>query len=261
MNDIFFTILASSSSGNCAYLRVNGKHILIDAGISLTQINKGLSPFGININQIDAIFITHDHGDHYKALETIAKKHNPIIFASELVYDFITYKLPITKDLPWRVFSRGQNFSFEDLIVKTCPVQHDASETVAYCIANDKKRISWITDLGAVTESVLNLAKNSNVLVLESNYCPIMLAKSKRPLKTINRISSKHGHLSNADAIEVWKALDLNITERIFLAHVSRECNDVEHIAELLSSLPQELLDRIEIVHPISSAKRPYMFK
>lgn len=259
MDDIFFTVLASSSSGNCAYLRANGMNVLIDAGISCAQINKALHGFGIDLSKIDAIFITHDHGDHCKALETISKNYAPKVFASELVYDFITYKMPPTKNMNWKVFTGGQCFKFESLKIATCPVSHDASETVAYHFDTGKKRISWITDLGVANESIVKCAQNSNVLVLESNYCPKMLANSGRPPRTIKRISSSHGHLSNADAINVLKTLDLNVVEKIFLAHVSRECNSVEHIAELLSPLPKSLLERIEIVNPFKSAKEPYV--
>ena len=261
MNDIFFTILASSSDGNCAYLRANGLNMLIDAGISFSRIQNALAAYGVGMENIDAVFITHDHADHCKALDTLSKKCPTRVFASDVAYDFITYKHPSTKNLKWGVFTGGRSFSFEGMKISTCLVPHDASETVAYKISAGEKTISWITDIGSPTEKAVEFAQSSNVLVLESNYCPKMLENSGRPLKLINRISKGHGHLSNAKAIEVLKTLDLSITERVFLAHISRQCNSVSHIAELLSPLPKSLGERIEIVDPFSCSKRPYIYK
>ena len=99
------------------------------------------------------------------------------------------------------------------------------------------------------------------MLVLESNYCPLMLERSSRPYSLKTRITGSCGHLSNADAIALIETLPQSI-ERIFLSHISRQCNDVNHIVELLtkSNIPEVLLSNIEVVSPHSESSSAYEF-
>ena len=100
-----------------------------------------------------------------------------------------------------------------------------------------------------------DFAKSANVLVLESNYCPRMLDNSSRPYSLKTRIKGSHGHLSNADAIELLKSIDCGVSEKIYLAHISRECNSVSR--DLLSGVG-DILQKIEIVSPFSQSSTPY---
>ncbi|MBR4597091.1 MAG: MBL fold metallo-hydrolase [Opitutales bacterium] len=260
MGEIFFKIIASSSSGNCAYLRARQSNVLIDAGISPRRIKNARKELGQTLENIDAIFLTHEHGDHCKALETLPENENMAVFASEQTYETIVCRHPETQKFKWKVFTPGQSFSFKDLKVCTCALPHDSSECVAYKFLAREKSISWITDLGKPVLGAKDFAKNSNVLVLESNYCPKMLQNSNRTLRVKRRIAGTHGHLSNADAISVLQELDPDFVEQIYLAHVSRECNSVEHISDLLKVLPEKILQKIEIVSPFDGSKNPFSF-
>ena len=114
-----------------------------------------------------------------------------------------------------------------------------------------------MTDLGKVTHLARDFAQRANILVLESNYCPRMLENSPRPYSLKSRIKGSHGHLSNADAVALLKTMDCSVSEKIYLAHISRECNSVPHIRELLSDVG-EILPKIEIVPPFSESSAPY---
>ena len=256
MNDLSLHVLASSSSGNCALLRANGMNILVDAGISASRIRKDIANLGLTLNDIDGIFITHEHGDHCYALETLSKHPNMRVFACEETFEFITYRKPATKSLQWTVFKSGQSFSFGEISVTTYTVPHDVA-TVAYKFNTGEKSFVWLTDLGKPTILAKELAKEAHVLVLEANYCPKMLQNSSRPQQLKNRISGNYGHLSNADAIAILEGINPSFVERILLAHVSKECNNLDHIAELLSGLPQELKSKIEIICPFSGIPQP----
>lgn len=252
MGDFIFKVLASSSSGNCAFLHANGLNILIDAGISASRIRADIAEFGLDLRDLNAVFITHEHSDHCAALKTLSKYTSLKVFASECTYEMIVHKIPETKNLAWKVFTCGQSFAFESLKIKTFMLPHDASETVAYLIETESKKVMWMTDLGKPTLLAKEAAKLANILVLESNYCPKMLERSHRPIYLKNRISSSHGHLSNADAISILSELNPEVLERVFLAHISRECNDVNHIAQLISVLPQAILSKVEIFDPFT---------
>ena len=249
-----FQIIESSSAGNCAFLQYDGLNILVDAGVGVRRVGAYLASLGLEIGDIDAVFITHEHSDHCKALKNLVKYRGIKIFANRLTAESIRYSIPETKVLNWQIFVTGRPFDFYGISVTAFSIPHDTSDAVGYCFGCGKRNLVWMTDLGKVTLSVMDVAARANVLVLESNYCPVLLDNSSRPYNLKMRIKSSHGHLSNADAIELMAALDASKVEKIFLAHISRECNNTEHIRELLKSSGKlsAILNRIEIVPPFS---------
>ncbi len=252
---MIFQIIESSSSGNCSYLECDGVKILIDAGIGIRKICAYLSTRGISLEDLDGIFITHEHTDHYCALRHFANC-GVKVFANRPTSECVQYKDPSTKKLNWNLFETGSSFDFYGVEVSSFPIPHDTSDPVGFTFSFGGKRLVYATDLGKVTEAIRSISCNADVLVLESNYCPVMLNRSNRPFHLKNRIKSAYGHLSNAEAISLLCELSSSNIEKIFLAHVSKECNAVEHICELLrdSEICNRLLERIEVVSPFSKA-------
>lgn len=253
---MFFQIIETSSSGNCAFLSCGGVNVLIDAGIGVRKLEAYLKSRGMRVGDIDAIFITHEHGDHCRALKSLKKYSSVKIFANRLTAESIMYLEPDTKCLSWQVFENGSPFNFMDLEVFGFSIPHDTSDAVGYKIKFGGKSIVWLTDLGKLTLSARDVAMGANILVLESNYCPKMLENSSRPYSLKQRIKGSHGHLSNSDAISLLKDLNAGITEKIYLAHISKECNSVSHISELIAGI--SIRDIIEIVSPYSEPSSPY---
>lgn len=246
---MFFQIIETSSAGNCAYLEHDGVNILIDVGIGIKKIEAYLAKRSLQLDDIDAIFITHEHLDHRKSLKYFANKRTKI-FANRLTAESIIHLDSPTKKLLWAHFENGYPFDFKGIEVCAFSVPHDTSDSVGYSFSLNGKNIVWMTDLGKATHLVKDMAKRANILVLESNYCPRMLENSSRPYNLKRRIISSHGHLSNSDAIEIIKELSLDSIEKIYLAHISRECNSTSHIADLLADVG-EIKERIEIVSPL----------
>lgn len=246
----FLYIMASSSSGNCAFLKYRNTKILIDAGVSKTTIIDSLKTKNETLETIDAIFVTHEHTDHCRSLEFFLQNENIKTFANGITAEMIKYKLPRTKNLNWKIFNTGESFIFKDLKITPFSIPHDANDTVAYSIELENKKILWATDLGKPTNLVREMLKNANIIVLESNYCPDLLEKSSRPYQLKHRIKSIGGHLSNQDTFELLKDLNHETIEKIFLAHVSKECNSIENIQCVMKNLPQKILSKLEIVSP-----------
>ncbi len=248
-----FQIIESSSAGNCAFLDVHGVKLLIDAGIGPKKINSYLSSIGLTPRDIDAVFVTHEHIDHYRALRSLKNLPDIKIFANKLTAETIKYLDSDTKQLNWNTFETGLTFDFMGISVRSFSIPHDTSDAVGYSFSCGGTTLVWATDLGKVTHSVYDALHAADVLVLESNYCPVMLDNSPRPFALKQRIKNSHGHLSNSDAISALKNLNFSKLRKVFLAHISRQCNSVQHIAELLesSALP---LSRIEIVAPCQSS-------
>lgn len=247
---MFFQIIETSSAGNCAFLRYGGANILIDAGVGIRKIESYLKTMNLAPVDIDAIFITHEHIDHCRALKSF-KKYRTRVFSNRLTGESIRAAEPDTKQLEWSVFEDGSKFEFSGLTISPFATPHDSSDSVGYCFRGGEKTLVWMTDLGKVTFVAKDFAQSAQILVLESNYCPRMLENSSRPYSLKTRIRGSHGHLSNTDAINLLKTLDAKRLEKIYLAHISRECNSVAHIRDLLADIG-EVLGKIEIVSPFS---------
>ena len=94
-----FISLASGSSGNCYYIGTEKYGILIDAGIAVRTIKKGLKEAGINMEMIRAVFVTHDHADHIKAVGGLGEKLNIPIYTTARIHEGINKSYCMTEKL------------------------------------------------------------------------------------------------------------------------------------------------------------------
>lgn len=253
---MFFQIIETSSAGNCAYFEYGGTRALIDAGVGIRKIRSYLAGRSLELDDIDAVFVTHEHTDHCKSLKYFAGARTKI-FANRLTCESIRHNDSATKPLNWATFEDGSDFDFMDISACGFSVPHDTSDSVGYRFVLGDRKLVWMTDLGKPTALACDMAQSAQVLVLESNYCPRMLENSSRPYRLKSRIKSSHGHLSNADAISILKTLSPESVDRIYLAHISRECNSTTHIAELIEDIGA-IRPRIEIVSPFSQSSSPF---
>lgn len=250
---MFFQIIESSSSGNSSFLECDGVRILIDAGVGITKIKKFLNSRNLKLDDLDGVFITHDHSDHVGSLKSF-ENSGVKIYANRPTAEGVQYKLPKTKNLNWNLFETGCQFDFYGIDVLTFSIPHDTSDPVGFSFCHNNTRLVYITDIGKPTHSIRDIVSSADILVLESNYCPVMLQRSTRPQYLKDRIMGSWGHLSNADAIDILHHCNSNV-KRIYLSHISRECNNIDHINNLLlsSDLDATLLEKVEIVSPFST--------
>ena len=217
-----FCSLYSSSSGNSLFFKDDSTKILIDAGVSLKKIKEGLEKIDEKIEDIDALLITHEHTDH---IHTIASKLNIPIYVSNMTYDAINKKKSIEEFDNFIRFDLGKFFSVGTLDIYPFPTYHDAVEPCGFNIYSNSKKVTVATDLGHIDSSLFANLKNSDFLLLESNYEPEMLRYSKYPQYLKNRIASNAGHLSNEDASLVTANLVKGGLSNVMLGHLSRESN------------------------------------
>lgn len=227
---IRFFSLASGSSGNCYYLGCNGYGILIDAGIGIRTIRKVLKENDILPFSVRAVFITHDHADHIKAVGHLGEKLHIPIYATARTHEGISHSYCVTQKLSSsiRFVEKGVQTRFSHFFIEPFEVSHDGIDNVGYHISIGDIRMTFLTDLGVITESVASYIRKSNYLVLEANYDEEMLQMGPYPAYLKGRIASKTGHLSNKDAAE---CLVQNITpelKHIWLCHLSKENNHPE---------------------------------
>lgn len=222
--------LASGSSGNCYYIGTKKYGILIDAGIAVRTIKKRLKEAGIGMETIRAVFITHDHADHIKAVGGLGEKLNIPIYTTSRIHEGINRSYCMTEKLhsSARYLEKQHPMQLEDFLIESFEVPHDGTDNVGYCIRIDGKVFSFLTDLGEITPTAAEYIKKANYLILEANYDEEMLRMGSYPPYLKERIISCTGHLSNMAAAEF---LSENITEDlqyIWLCHLSKDNNHPE---------------------------------
>lgn len=222
-----FTILGSGSGGNCAYLETPGARLLIDAGFSGRQIRQRLASIGRSPETLTGILVTHEHSDHVQGLGVLSSKLDIPVYLNRFTREATEASQKCR--LKASVFQTGASFEIGDVGIDTFSVPHDASDPVGFLFRTPFGNVGFLTDLGHATKLVLERVRPANVLVLESNHdLKLLQEDTKRPWSTKQRILSRHGHLSNDAAADVAQELASAHLQRIYLGHLSRDCNRPE---------------------------------
>ena len=241
---IKFCSLYSGSSGNCYYINIDGNRILLDAGKSLKKIREALEGLDENIENIDAILITHEHSDHIQGLKMLCKKHDINIYMTDKTKSEIQCLVDTINEENIVTFKAGDKFDIGCANIKSVKISHDAIDPVMYTFK------AVFTDVGEITDTILENIKGSKLAVIEANYEENLLRLSRYPSYLKKRIMGKYGHLSNEEAGFLAKELVKNGTKKILLGHLSRE-NNTEIIAyqtiqNELNFLKEELGEEID---------------
>lgn len=226
-----FSIVGSGSKGNACLIYNKDTLIQIDMGLPLKSLKKELDHLGKTVNDIQALFITHEHTDH---IVGIPLYHDRVdLYAGEGTYASAN---PVEPFIPLEVGSMS---------IVPFPTSHDATNPMGYLIEEEGCRLGYVTDTGYLSDEALALIKDCDYYYFESNHDLKMLMNSARPAVLKKRIHSKHGHLSNIDSAIYMAELIGPRTKAIYLAHLSEECNT----PEIALSSYHKTLDRKGIAH------------
>lgn len=230
-----FTVLASGSSGNCAYLETEEARLLIDAGLSARQIRQRLLGIGRTPENLSGILVTHEHTDHTQGLGVLAGKLRIPIYCNRLTKEAI--QLQFEQKLEFRLFSTGDAFDLNDVHVETFNIPHDAYDPVGFLLQTASGNVGFLTDLGHATRLVIERVRRANALVLEANHDVKMLQDDmRRPWSTKQRILSRHGHLSNEAAAQLAEQIASPELQHLYLGHLSSDCNRPELAREVVQA-------------------------
>lgn len=221
-----FALLGSGSSGNAALVCSARAKVLIDAGLSLRQLDLRAKMAGLSLEGLDAILITHEHGDHCRAAGTLARRFDVPVYGTAGTLE----KLPVgVGEIPrLHVFEAGDRLAFADMDVQSFGIEHDAADPVSFTVQSAGAKLGFATDIGRVSHLVRTRLAGSHALVLESNHCPEMLRSGPYPLQVQQRILGWHGHLSNQDMCSLLAALMHETLRTVVLVHVSAKNNTPE---------------------------------
>lgn len=217
------TVLGSGSEGNAILIRSDNLAILIDAGFSGRAIGHRLAAIGMDLQDIRALVVTHEHVDHVRGVGVLARRLKIPVYATEGTFHRGGNRMGV---IPEACSIRGgKNFRLGPLMLHPFDISHDADEPVGFIVEDGRHRIGICTDSGCVTHLMREKLRNCDALILEMNHDPTMLLAGPYPWELKQRIRSRIGHLSNDDASLFLKDLWHPRLQHIFLAHLSKENN------------------------------------
>jgi phosphoribosyl 1,2-cyclic phosphodiesterase len=229
-------VLNSGSNGNAIYVESarSGTAVLLDCGISRRQIDMRLKIHGRAIDRIRGIFITHEHADHLRGLQSVLRVHRIPVYLTEQTY-LNVWKKDVIK---WRRFIRTtETMTVDDIVVQAFPKSHDAADPVMLLVSSGEKRFLYATDLGTTNPHLESILPTLDALLLESNYDKRMLWNGEYPEYLKERIDADHGHLSNTQAMEILERHASGKLRLLILGHLSENNNAPEVVESELRSL------------------------
>lgn len=219
--------IASGSSGNCIYVGTDNTHILIDAGISGIRVKNGVNSLGLDMSDIDAVLVTHEHRDHIGGLGVLARKYHFPIYATQKTIEAIKNAKDLGKidtEL-YHCIQKDQIFALGDFEINPINISHDAADPCAYRLEAGDKKAAVMTDLGYYDEYISNALKGLDAVLIEANHDVNMLQVGPYPYPLKQRILSNHGHLSNEASGRLISEILHDNVKSVYLGHLSKENN------------------------------------
>jgi len=226
-----FITFGSGSSGNCYYLYTEEESLMIDVGVGARTLKKFFREYGLQLNAIDNILITHDHADHVKSVGSISHDYGIPVYTTHRVHVGIENNYCVRCKISQervKVIEPGTTFNLGNFEITPFSVPHDSLDNVGYKIKYGEVIFCIITDAGHITEDMSQYISEAHYLVIEANHDEEMLFAGPYPQYLKDRIVSSIGHLSNKDcgeALSQYATMDL---KHVWLCHLSEENNHPE---------------------------------
>lgn len=225
MSNLHICSLRSSSKGNSTIVFSKTTKILIDCGISCRMAVSALSDIGISPDEIDAIFVTHEHTDHTKGISLFSKKFNIPVYANSATWSCMRGSLPGVAEENVCVIEE-ESVKIGDINICAFAISHDAVNPVGYTLVSGNEKVSVATDTGIIDERIFDALRGSDKVLLEANHDLNLLSMGKYPEPLKRRIKGDMGHLCNERAGEIALSLLNCGTKKFLLGHLSAENNN-----------------------------------
>ncbi|RZL93215.1 MAG: MBL fold metallo-hydrolase [Variovorax sp.] len=231
-----FRSLGSGSTGNATLIEATSgsrtTRLLVDCGFGLRQLDARLARNGLVASQIDAVFVTHEHGDHIGCANALARRDRVPVWMSEGTW-LATGGHDYQGQL--RLARDGVEIAVGDLSLQPFTVPHDAREPLQLVCSDGARRLGVLTDLGHATPYVLARLAGLDALLLECNHDSDLLAQSAYPAFLKHRVGGNYGHLSNAAAGAIARAVSHDRLRHVVAAHLSEQNNRPDIVRRVLA--------------------------
>ena len=231
-----FASLASGSGGNCLAVQASDTCLLIDCGLSLTDTERRLARAGLEPSGIDAILVTHEHGDHAGCVADFAAAHGVTVYFTYGTMRALRAEGRLHDGVKTELVRGQEKFALGALEVMPFTVPHDANEPVQYVVSDGAAKLGVLTDLGTSTRHVEHMLSGLDALVLECNYDRDMLWNGAYPKWLKERIAGPFGHLDNSESARLLGALERSKLKHVIAAHLSQQNNTPELARAALAS-------------------------
>lgn len=230
------TVLGSGSKGNSIVIQYGKSAIMVDAGFKLEEMLQRLEKAHISPSSIQALLITHGHGDHTVGISDLSRHSSIPVYMTDDLFLSATGVSGKFDSRAWldldgkkaMLFSARDRFHVAGFDVTPVPVSHDSVSPVGFIIEAGGIKLSIVTDAGEISSQSKDAMRNSDVIMLESNFDSEMLRNSQRPFFLKRRISGPKGHLSNEKSADIVSEILSERTKDLVLLHLSGECNTPE---------------------------------
>jgi phosphoribosyl 1,2-cyclic phosphodiesterase len=218
-----FKLLGSGSEGNATLVEGGGARVLLDAGLGPRQLAERLHSAGVDPAALDAVFVSHEHGDHARGAARLARRLGVPILTAPGTRDRLPADARTATHLPLGLTAE---VALGPFTVRACPTSHDAAEPLALAVHTaDGARVGVAYDLGRATTATRYLLRGLTAIVLEANHDDVLLRTSGYPPVVQQRIAGSGGHLSNRAAAELLAEVHHPGLSVVVLAHLSERCN------------------------------------
>ena len=218
-----FASLGSGSRGNSTLIESDGTAILVDCGFSMRETEKRLQRLSRDINQVSAILVTHEHGDHVRGVASLAKKYDIPVWSSRG-----TAKAAKLDELDqWKCIDIHQSFEVKAIQVQPVPVPHDAKEPCQFVFSDGDWKLGVLTDTGSITPYIEEQYSACDAFILEANHDSDMLANGSYPPSLKQRVAGNFGHLNNNQAKNLLNTIDISRLQYLVASHISDKNNTV----------------------------------
>ena len=238
---LFISSLNSGSNGNCYYIGNTSEAILVDAGISCRETESRLLRLGLDVLKVKAIFISHEHSDHIKGVETLSKKYRLPVYITKKTE--LSGRLKLEPGLV-KPFTTNKKIKIGELTVIPFSKMHDAADPYSFTVSGHGVNIGVYTDIGTACSQLATHFKTCHAAFLEANYCEEMLESGSYPFFLKQRIRGESGHLSNHQALELFRNHRSTSLSLLLLSHLSKNNNS----PRVVSKMFKEHADSTKIV-------------
>ncbi len=225
--------LNSGSNGNCYYIGNSSEAVLIDAGLSARETERRMKLRGLSVEKVKAIFVSHEHADHISGVPGLSKKHQLSVYITGQTLR--NSNIPIEEHLV-NDFRHAQPIVIGSLKITPFKKSHDAADPHSFVVSGNSTNVGIITDIGFACKRVLKYFSQCHAAFLESNYCDEMLRNGPYPYHLQERIRGDEGHLSNAQALELFQHYKSPELQLLILSHLSKNNNKPELVERIFSS-------------------------
>ncbi|MCC7517156.1 MAG: MBL fold metallo-hydrolase [Pseudomonadales bacterium] len=232
-----FASIGSGSRGNGTVVQAGDSLLLVDCGFALKETEARLAKLGVAPQQLRAILVTHEHGDHCSGVRVLANRYRLPVYmtaGTARAKPLAAVECPI-------IIDSHAPFVIDDVCIQPVAVPHDAAEPVQFVFDWSGRRLGVLTDLGAITPFVKSHYCACDALLLESNHCVDMLARGDYPSSLKLRVGGRFGHLSNAQAADLLEEVDAARLQHLVIAHLSEKNNTLERVQQSLADVLQKM--------------------